>query len=378
NGMVVIRGDKIEAVGAGLPIPEGATVIDLGEAILTPGLIDARATYGMTGGENEEYKEVTPEVRAADSIDLSHPGFQRALRAGVTAAYVTPGTRNVISGAGAVCKTSGENRWLSERVAIQGTLGRDPTRGNRTPRSGRPRNFYYRRPTNRMGVTSIIRRALFEAGKEKDALGLAEALRGEIPLRFTARRSSDIVSALKLSSDYGFLLIIDDAGEAYRNASDIARANVPVILRVTVDPHNRSVAELGHVAVDSAAQLHRAGVRLALATWSDPGTAGPQDAAALAYRYGLPAAAALRAVTADAAEILGVSDRIGTLEKGKDADLVAFNGDPLQVTSRVSFVMIDGRVEFLSTTESASAGPTAAGETVPDSSPEPASMNRRP
>ena len=347
NGMVVIRGSKIEAVGSGLAVPEGATVIDLGDAMVTPGLIDARGTYGMTGGENEEYSEVTPDLRAADAIDFWHPGFQRALRAGVTSTYVTPGTRNVISGTGAVVKTAGERRWVRERVAIQATLGRDPTLGNTTPRSRRPRNFYYRRPNNRMGVTAVIRRAFFDVSLSKERGGLAEALRGEIPLRLTARHSSDVAAALKLSREFGFPLILGDAGEAYDKAREIAEAGASVVLRVAVDPHATWVAEYGDVALDGAAQLHEAGVRIALATWTDPGSFGPQDAAALAYRYGLPGVAALRAITADAAEILGVSDRIGSLEVGKDADLVAFDGDPLQVTSRVSFVMIGGKIHYL-------------------------------
>ena len=375
NGMVIVRGTKIEAVGADLDVPEGATLIDLDTAVLTPGLIDARAVYGLTGGQNEESREVTPEVRAADAVDLHHPGFQRALKAGVTAAYLSPGTRGVISGTGVVVKTAGDDRWLREGAAIQATLGRDPTRGNRPTRSGRPRNFYYRRPTNRMGVTSVIRRALFEAGGEKNGKGLAAALQGKLPIRMTARHASDVKSALKFSANYGFPLIIEDGGEAFALAEEIAARNVPVVLRVNVNPHARWISEGGAVAVDSAARLHGAGVRLALATWADPGTAGPQDAAALAYRYGLPAFAALRAVTIEAASILGVADRIGSIDKGKDADLVAFDGDPLQVTSRVSFVMIDGRVRFLSPTRSAPGDVPEMSEVTPGTAPD-TSMNK--
>ena len=362
NGIVLVRGSRIEEVGHDIEIPPGAEVTDLGDATLIPGLVDARAVYGMTGGLNEEHSEVTPNVRAADSIDFHQPAFQRAIRAGVTAAYIAPGTRNVVSGRGAVVKTAGNNRWIEEAAAMQATLGRDPARGNRTPRSGRPRNFYYRRPTNRMGVTSVIRRALFEAQSGVPGSALTQTLQDGRPIRFTARHSSDVRSALKLSSDFTFPLIIDDAGESYVVADEIGEAGASVVLRVNADPHARGIAEGGDVALDAAARLHAAGVRLALATWADPGSAGPQDAAVIAHRFGLPREAALRGVTADAAAILGVADRIGSIAKGMDADLVAFDGDPLQPTSRVIFVMVDGRVEFRAS------DPGDAGEPVTEKS----------
>ena len=351
HGVVIIRNGVIDEIGTNLDVPEGATVIDLGEGTVLPGLVDARATYGMSGGWNEQSNEVTDDLRVTDALDTHDPAFQRAVRTGVTAAYVPPGGANVVGGVGAVVKTAGENRLLAEAVAVQVTLGREPCRGNRTPRSGRPINFYYRRPTNRMGVTSIIRRALFEAGKDKanpEVQGLSAGLRGDRPLRLTARHFSDVKSALKLSGDFGFPLVIDDAGEAYTLAEEIAAAGVPVVLRVNTNTHGtgRGHLEGGEVALDAARQLHEAGVKLALATWSDPGHAGPMDAASLAHRFGLPREAALAAVTSEAAAILGVEDRIGTLERGKDADLVAFDGDPLQPTSRVVLVVVNGEVQM--------------------------------
>ncbi len=351
NGVLIIRNGIIDEIGTNLEIPEGATVIDLGDGTVLPGLVDARATYGMTGGWNEQSDEVTADLLVSDALDTHDRAFQRAVRTGVTAAYIPPGCANVVGGMGAVVKTAGEDRLLAEGVAVQVTLGREPCLGNRTPRSGRPINFYYRRPTNRMGVTSIIRRALFEAGKEKanpDVQGLSSGLRGDRPLRLTARHFSDVKSALKLSADFGFPLVIDDAGEAYTLAEEIAAAGVPVVLRVNTNTHRagRGHLEGGEVALDAARQLHDAGVKLALATWSDPGRAGPMDAASLAHRYGLPREAALAAVTSQAAVILGVDDRIGSLQRGKDADLVAYDGDPLQPTSRVILVVVNGKVQM--------------------------------
>jgi imidazolonepropionase-like amidohydrolase len=205
-----------------------------------------------------------------------------------------------------------------------------------------------------MGVTSVIRRAFFEAGTEKvtHRSPLVACLRGDLPLRTTARHSSDVKNALKLARDFGYPLIIEDAVEAYVLAEEIAAARIPVILRTVADPHaGGRMAEGGKVALDAAARLHAAGVDLALGTWTDPGHAGPRDAASLAHRFGLPRDAALSAITRDAARILGVGDRVGSLEPGKDADLVAFDGDPLQVTSAVVFVMVDGHVEVTSVLE---------------------------
>ncbi len=364
NGVVIVRDGKIAAVGAGLPIPDGAFVIE-GED-LAPGLVDAGAGYGVSGGANERSSEVTPDFRIADAIDPLDRTLAQVMETGVTAAYVEPGGENVIAGLGAVVKTAGPpasaDRVVSDRAGLEVTIGTEPSAGNQTPRGGAPTTFYFRRPTTRMGVIWLLRRSFTDALRAplgspmEPAIGAAgravleDALAGAIPIRVTARKSHDILSAYRLADELGWKrIVIEDGVEGYKIAPEIARRKSPVILGPYMfeTPRGRRAGLDGAEPIwANATVLDAAGVPLAFQTGDREEAARLRDVATFSVRHGLPHGTALRALTLGGAEILGVSSRIGSIEAGKDADLVLFSGDPLDPRSVVEAVLVGGRVTY--------------------------------
>ena len=365
NALVVVRQGKILAVGKDIPVPEGAVLFEDPTAVVTPGLLDADAALGLDGVDlNEQSKEVLPHLRIADALDTRDPRFRRSLEAGITAVYVSPGSRGVIGGLGVVVKTTGGalSRVLVKADAgLKAVMGGEPSLGNRATRGAPTTSMFARRPTTRMGVVWLFREALYRY-KDRDKTGgqktidpymapdmavVERVASGEIPLRIHARMATDILTALRLAVEFGDLdldLIVDEATEAYKVAPALARNRARVVLGpLYFAPRSSMERREGHaVAYDNAAVLHRAGVPFALKTAGDADPSTLRTGAGLLVRYGLEHAAALRALTLDAAKIIGVDTRLGSLEVGKDADLVVFDGDPLSPTTKVKAVMVGG------------------------------------
>ena len=363
-GVVILRDGRVEAIGASVAIPAGATVIEADEVI--PGLVDAGAGYGLSGEANEQSSEVTPDFRAADSIDPNDRLFAQAAQSGVTTAYVGPGGSNVIAGLGAVVKTAGAplvaDRLLTDRSALEATIGIEPSRGNNAPRGGGPLNLYARRPTTRMGIVWLLRRSftdviaappdapVLEPAVTAAGRGiLREVTEGAVPIRVSARQSNDILSAFRLADELSWKrVVLEEGTEAYQVADEIARRKASVVLGpFGFEPRTSVLRQEGPDEVwSNAAILAARGIPIALQ--SGLASDGPRlrDLAAFAVRHGLPPEAALRAVTLGAAEVLGVASRVGSLEPGKDADLVLLSGDPLDPRSVVECVVIGGRVVY--------------------------------
>jgi imidazolonepropionase-like amidohydrolase len=334
NGAVHVVDGKIDALAPGLGVPAGARVVDLGDAaVLMPGLVDAASTLGTA---NEQTTEVTPDFRVLAEIDVEGTGFAEALRQGVTTVYVPPGTRNVVGGRGAVLRTAGEKRVLRRSAEISVSFGRDAAIGNRADLRRRPPvSIFYRRPGSRMGVNAAMR-AFFATSTAKAG-----------PLRALVRTQRDLRTALRIAAEHGVRLILEDATAAATVASEIAAAGFPVVLGAPPGLTASTSAAEGaeqHLAV--AAALERAGATIAFGTRTAGGRVTLRESALLAHRYGLSREAALRAITLEAATASGVADRVGSLAPGKDADLVAFSGDPLDPTSRVLLVVVEGRIVF--------------------------------
>jgi imidazolonepropionase-like amidohydrolase len=382
NGVVVVAEGKIAAVGLGLPVPAGAAVLDFPDATIMPGVIDAGSTMGLSArDENEASDEVTPEFRVRDGWNPRHPHFRRALAAGVTSVFVAPGTDNVWCGLGAVVKAAGEteaDRIVRDPAALKIALGSDPSRGNQAPRGSPPLTFFFRRPTTRMGVTWMLRKGFFDArryaeGFVGDGEGappgghdpkldvILDALRGRLPLFAHAREEHDIRAALRIADEFGVQVTVEEGCEAWKMADELARRKVAV----TVGPaffyprrprggggegggggFGGGGSEQDGAIPALAARLHDAGVRIAFRSGSGAAATDLLAWAGQAVHWGLPYEAAIEALTIGAAEILGVADRIGSLEAGKDADLVVFRGDPLAPTSPVIGVMVGGRTEL--------------------------------
>ncbi len=340
EGSVLVSGGKIRAVGKDVEAPPGARVIEMRGKTVTPGLIDAGSAIG--GQRNEDGSEVTPDVRILDSVEPDGRELRRARQSGVTCLFVGPGNRNVIGGLGSVIKTSGKTRAelaVRENASLKAAMGSGPSAGNFPPR-GTQATFFARRPTTRMGVVWEFRNAFFDARRAGSGT-LASALAGKLQVRISASRATDIEEALRLAEEFKLSIILDEAQEGWKVAALIAARKVPVLLRPTLAP---TVSGDGaEPRLDSFSFLAKAGVRVALLAAVDGDPESLLTGAALAVKHGCSRSDALRAVTLGPAEILGVADRVGSLEPGKDADLVVFSGDPLDATSRIEFVFVGGR-----------------------------------
>ena len=358
NGVILVENGKISEIGSGIKIPTDAKVVDLGGATVMPGLVDANLLLWLDGMDNEEGREVTPDFRVLDGLNPRGRDLQRAVQTGVTTAFIGPGNKNVIGGIASVIKTHGaslKEMIVREEAALKACVGSGPSSGNYPPRGGPPMNVYARRPTTRMGVTWEFRKAFLDVGKiagerpgKADAGRdiLARALARQLPVRIAATRSFDIESALKLAEEFNLSIVFEECEEAYRYTSLLAKLKIPVVLRPTFQPGRIWATDGAELRYGTFATLASAGIPTALLTGGAREDESLLQMAALAVRYGATPEQALRAVTLTPAEILGVADRVGSLEKGKDADFAVLTGDPLDVTSRIDRVVVGGRTAF--------------------------------
>jgi imidazolonepropionase-like amidohydrolase len=365
GGTVLVVDGKIAAVGAGIEVPDGVTIIDATGKWVLPGFIEAHGHVGVheeaegwAGSDTNEMTDpVTANVRALDAINPADMGFRDAVGGGVLAVNVNPGSGNPIGGQTCALKCWGrtvDEMLLRAPAGMKSALGENPKRVYGEQK---------KTPSTRLGVAAVIRGAFVEAanylarieaeaGKPEserkpvdrdlklEALGMV--LRREIPWRQHCHRADDIATALRIAGEFGYDLVIDHGTEAHLVADLLAARNIPVIIgplftsRSKVELRNRSLANPGKLAA--------AGVTIAITT-DHPVV--PINflvhQASLSVKYGLDRDTALRALTINPARIIGVDDRLGSLEAGKDADLVIWSGDPLDVLSRVERALLDGR-----------------------------------
>jgi imidazolonepropionase-like amidohydrolase len=350
KGYVLIRDGKILEVGRGQPPQEILRSVDLSGKTVIPGLILGASALGVSGSSNEDGEEVAPRVRIIDSFDPRSGDLSRARQSGITAALVEPGNRGVIGGVGSVLKTAGSSRaamTVKEEACLKAAMGLGPAQGNFAPR-GAAASFFNRRPTTRMGVAWEFRKAFFDARKAGEPPVMMNALAGTLPVRISASRVTDLETALQLAEELQLRIAVEEAQEAFKRADVLASRKVPVLLRPSPPTSSTEPEEF---RPDTFTTLLRSGVLTALLPASEQKPESLLASVAFAVREGATPGDALKAVTAAPAEILGVSDRLGSLAPGKDADLVVLSGDPHEVTSRVEKVMIDGRWVFGEKTE---------------------------
>ncbi len=358
---VLVRDGKIAEVGPDVSIPANAQVLDASGKLVFPGFIDAHAHLalqedgvGWEGNDvNETSDPVTAHVRALDGINPADDGISDAIAGGITAAWIAPGSANVIGGEGATIKIHGHT--------VEDMVMRAPS-GLKAAFGENPKRVYSQRkqmPSTRMGVAAVLRdaltrgrnytRKLEKASREGDEAfevdlklePIAAVLRREIPLRLHAHRADDIVTALRIAEEFSIDLVIEHCTEGHRVAELLASRNIPAVVGPTLTARRK--VELRERQLGTPAELHRHGVRFALTT--DHPVVPIQYltlTAAMAVREGLAEDAALAAITINAAEICGVGDRIGSIEPGKDADLVVWDGHPLDLRSRAETVLVDG------------------------------------
>ncbi len=360
RGVILVKDGMIVDVLPGSAVPEGARVIDASSQVVIPGVIDASMYLAGTGADP---RSIAPEIRAVDGIDF----FQRhwsLLSGGVTTAYVAPGTRRLLVGRGAVIQLGGPNRMLAETYGLHVILGesvKNPPRIFKAPvppsvnNPITPAKRQY--PRTRMGEFAELRRVFSEVRNNKGEVSaereaFREVVSGREPLFITALSADDIVKAVLFCIEQKVRPVLVDAIEAWRVADFLAEHNVPVILQTPVVPrrvYNTDEERPEFEALpnlESAAILSKAGVRVALDTASDGDSRDLLFVAATGVRMGLTVEQALRSITLTPAEILGVDDLLGSIQKGKAADLVFLGNDPFQASSRPERVMIRGEFVF--------------------------------
>src|SRR5215471_3613464 len=364
GGTVLVRDGKIAAVGRGVDVPSGVDVVDATGSWVLPGLIEAHGHVGVheeaegwAGSDTNEMTDpVTANVRAIDAINPADLGFRDAVSGGVLAVNVNPGSGNPIGGQTVALKCWGrtvDEMALRQPSGMKSALGENPKRVYGEQK---------KTPSTRLGTAAVIRGALVDAanylakieaeegkpeGERKpvdrdlklEALG--KVLRREIPWRQHCHRADDIATAMRISEEFGYRLVIDHGTEAHLLADIIAAKEIPVIIgplftsRSKVELRNRSLANPGKLAA--------AGVTIAITTDHPVVPINFLSyQAALAVKHGLDRDSALRSLTINPARIVGVDDRLGSLEVGKDADFAIWSGDPLDVLSRVERAFIDG------------------------------------
>lgn len=364
GGTVLIDGARIVAVGPSVAVPEDATVVDATDRWVLPGLIDAHTHMGTLeegeGWAGDDHDEattpVTAQLRALDAINPADEGFRDAIGGGVLAVGVNPGSCNPIAGETVAIRCVGpsvdgrsvDDMVLRSPAGMKSALGENPKRYH---------GDAGRLPSTRMGVAAVIRQALAEAREYQDRrssggiaidLGmeaLGRVLRREIPWRQHCHRADDILTAVRLSEEFGYDLVVDHGTEAHLVADILAERNIPVLLGPLIV--GRGKVELRHRAFRNARLLAEAGIELSLVTDHPVIPANLLIVqAAYAVREGLDREVALRAVTINPARVLGIADRLGSLVPGKDADLCIWSGDPLDPMQRVETAYLQGREIF--------------------------------
>ena len=358
RGSVVVGGSTISYVGPGGSDDDRREGDVLRCFAVTPGLIDASARIDAGPASIEQSREVAPDLAVAATLDPFAVEWDRQLRSGVTTVLVTPPDYAVIGGVGVVLKTGGpesiEQRTLEPRAVLRGAMGSQPSAANH-PAFGRPTDFFSRRPTTRMGVEWEWRKAFYDAAAsrrdpERAFRGsdrLLEVLDGKLTLAIQAWTTQDIRTAVFLKEEIereGLgkpRVVIDAAAEAWKEPQLLVRSKVSVVLPPF--PPGGRTGEGSFLAWNAAKVLDDLGVPVALSSHGGAGLEErlPQQAG-YAMAGGLAFDRALAAVTINPARMLGVEERVGSLEVGKDADLVLWSGPPFEPASRVIGVVLGG------------------------------------
>jgi len=365
NGCVLIENGKIVSVGAHLDAPSDAEVIDAQGRIVAPGFVEAHCHVGLheegIGFEGQDYNEacdpVTPQMRGIDGIQPDCEAFRLARENGITTAVTGPGSANVVGGTFVAVKTCGkrvDKMVIKNPVAMKIAFGENPKRVY---------NGQNKSPKTRMGTAALLRELLFKAKRyqtEVDAAlidpdlkapafdmkldAMLPVMRREIPLKAHAHRADDIFTAIRIAREFDLDVTLDHCSEGHLIADELAEEQLPAFVGPTLT--SKSKYELQNKSFETPRVLAEHGLKFGIIT--DAPVIPLQYlplCAGLAIKAGLDYETAWRAVTIDPATLVGIGDRVGSLEPGKDADVVIYNGDPLRdIGYTVYRTIIDGKV----------------------------------
>ena len=363
NGCVLIDDNgKIAAVGKDLEAPAGCTVIDAEGKLVTPGCVDAHCHIGLDnegmGWEGRDYNEIvdplTPQMRAIDSINPLDEAFGLALQGGVTSACTGPGSANVVGGTFVAIKLAGkrvDNMIIKNPLAMKCAFGENPKRcyGQGLKMS----------PSTRMATAALLRELLFKARnyqQDKDAgknpafdmklEAMLPVMRGEIPLKAHAHRADDILTSIRIAKEFGVKLTLDHCTDGSLIADELALEGYSAFVGPSLG--SKSKIELQNKSFTTPAELHAAGVPISIITDAPviPLQYLPM-CAGLAVNAGLAEDVAWRAITINPAVQTGIGDRVGSLEAGKDGDVVIWKANPLTTIGGESYItIVDGKIVY--------------------------------
>jgi len=365
DGLIIIRDGRIAAIGkAGqLSVPDGMRLVEA--AVVTPGLVDAHTVVGLAGYLNQSHDQdqlehseaIQPELRAIDAYNPRETLVTWLRGFGITTIHTGHAPGEVISGQTLIAKTAGDTvdeAVMVPTAMVAATLGDGALVHDDAGRKS---------PGNRAKAVAMLRGELTRAQayldkqrraeKDRDAEppsrdlrleALASVLRGEVPLLVTVNRHHDIMTALRLAEEFGIRLVLDSAAEAYLVMDEIGAAGVPVILHAGMA---RAAGDRENLSFTTAAKLIDAGIPVAFQSGYEsyvPKTRVVLFEAAVTLPHGVAFEDALAAVTIDAARILGIDDRVGSLEVGKDGDVALYAGDPFEYTTQAVGTIIEGEL----------------------------------
>ncbi|MDD4780208.1 MAG: amidohydrolase [Tissierellia bacterium] len=369
NGQILIENGKIKDVGTDFNLQdklEDIEIIDANGLLVTPGLIESHCHVGMWEegigfeGEdgNEDVEPIMPQLRAIDAINPMDLGFTDAIEGGVTTVVTGPGSANVIGGTFLAMKTFGkrvDNMVIKNPVAMKVAFGENPKRVYDEQRKS---------PVTRMAIAALLRETLYEALKYMEDLdaskedperepdfdiklhSLLPVMRKEIPLKAHAHRADDIFTALRIAKEFDLDITLDHCTEGHLIVDELIKEGKPALVGPTFG--SRAKYELKNITFDTPRILVEAGIKIAIIT--DANVIPIQYlgmCAGLAVKAGLSENEAWKAITINPAEIIGISDRVGSIEPGKDADIVIFKGNPLtDLGYEIAMTIIDGKVVY--------------------------------
>ncbi len=360
NGVVLVDDGKISRVGRAAEVPVPVGIQRLTAKVVTPGLIDAHTVVGFTGYLNQDQDQdqldpneaIQPELRAIDGYNPQERLIEWVRGFGVTTIHTGHAPGSLISGQTMIAKTTGNtvlDAVVSPAAMIAATLGD----------AARFKDSDKKPPGTRSKAVAMLRSELVKAQEYLRKQGLEDekkrpdrdlrlealvlVLKGKMPLMVTVHRATDILAAIRVAEEFNINLVLDGAAEAYLLIDQIKAAGVPVIIHPTMWRSGRGETE--NLSMETASLLRKAGIRVAMQSGYEsyvPKTRVALFEAAVAAANGLSFEEALATITIDAARILGVDDRVGSIEPGKDADFALYDGDPFEYTSHCVGVVIGG------------------------------------
>lgn len=364
NGMIIVESGKIVSVGNNLKIPEGAKIIDAKGQYVLPGFIDAHCHLGMwessigfEGSDGNEITDpITPQLRAIDAINPMDENFEEARSlGGVTLVATGPGSANVVGGQFAAIKTAGH---VIDEMIVKAPLAMKIAFGEN------PKRCYSERkvtPTTRMGTASELRNTLFKAVEYKEKLELAKTdptkkpafdfkmeamqmvVNKEVPLKAHAHRADDIITAIRIAKEFDVKLTLEHCTEGHLIADYIKAEGLTAVVGPSFG--HKSKFELQNLTFETPGVLTKAGVKVAIMTDSPVIPLHHLNmCAALSMKAGMSEEDAFKAITINAAEILELDSRVGSIKVGKDADIVIWNRHPFDLQSSPVMTMINGKI----------------------------------